>query len=237
MSVWRWEDDREKWVHLANLAELGLMTASLVHEIRQPLFSIKARAQLAAAGQADSADALSEIERGVERIEELLSHYGGAAEVAAQFSVLDCNLAVKTAVQMLDYRARQIGAALHVNVAPGALLARVRDGAVRQVLVNLVQNALDAVEEQELREVSVETCRTADHVLLTVTDSGTGVAPDIRGRMFRPFVTSKPAGKGTGLGLFISRELVEHAGGQLSIESGSGGGTKAMVRLPCVDEG
>ena len=232
MAVWRWEDDREKWIHLANLAELGLMTASLVHEIRQPLFTIKARAQLARAGEGPSLEAFADIERGVEHIEDLLAHYGGAAEVDAELSSVDCNVAVNTAIQMLAHRARQIGAELRVSLDTVPMTVQLRAGAVRQVLVNLIQNALDAVEGHEQRIVSVETTGALDHVSLVVVDSGGGVDAEIRGRMFRPFVTSKPPGKGTGLGLFIARELVEHAGGQLSIEPGAAGGTRAEVRLP-----
>jgi two-component system, NtrC family, C4-dicarboxylate transport sensor histidine kinase DctB len=236
VSVWRWEDDHEKWVQLAYLAELGLLTASLVHEIRQPLFTIKARAQLAAAGHADPRDALMEIERSVEHIEELLSHYGGATDVASQLRVLDINLAVNTAIQMLDYRARQIGADLQVQLAGEPLPVRVRDGAIRQVVVNLVQNALDAVEGQGRREVRVESHGGDEWVEITVVDSGKGVAADMVDRMFQPFVTSKPAGKGTGLGLFVARDLVEQAGGRLEIAGGASAGTRATVRLPLVKD-
>jgi C4-dicarboxylate-specific signal transduction histidine kinase len=210
------------------------MTASLVHELRQPLFMIKARTQLARAGEGASAEALADIEQGVEYIEDLLAHYGGAAEVDTQLTTLDCNIAVNTAIQMLDYRARQIGADLQVSLDTVPLTAELRAGAVRQVLVNLVQNALDAVEGHERRVVRVQTRGEAEHISLVVVDSGSGVDPEIRGRMFRPFVTSKPPGKGTGLGLFIARELVEHAGGQLIIEPTEEGGTRVEVRLPRV---
>jgi C4-dicarboxylate-specific signal transduction histidine kinase len=195
---------------------------------------IKARTQLARAGEGASPEALADIEQGVEYIEDLLAHYGGAAEVDTQLMTLDCNIAVNTAIQMLDYRARQIGADLQVSLDTVPLTAELRAGAVRQVLVNLVQNALDAVEGHDRRVVRVQTRGEAEHISLVVVDSGVGVDPEIRGRMFRPFVTSKPPGKGTGLGLFIARELVEHAGGQLIIEPTAEGGTRAEVRLPRV---
>jgi signal transduction histidine kinase len=105
--------------------------------------------------------------------------------------------------------------------------------ALFQVFVNLLKNALDAVEPQGPRgRVRVRVVRQDDAVEVLVQDNGVGIPPADLRRVFEPFFTTKPVGKGTGLGLPISARIVERCGGTIRIESEPGKGTTVTVALP-----
>jgi C4-dicarboxylate-specific signal transduction histidine kinase len=99
-----------------------------------------------------------------------------------------------------------------------------------QVLVNLLQNAYDAVREQPAGNVSIRAERSGEHALLLIEDDGPGIADEVRQRLFEPFATNKP--QGTGLGLYTSFMLVRAMGGDLWLDPRAGGGTVATLRLP-----
>jgi len=101
---------------------------------------------------------------------------------------------------------------------------------IGQVIINLVRNAVEAMEASEQAELVVATRAAAGVVEITVSDTGPGIAPDIAGRLFQPFVTTKPTG--LGLGLSICREIVEAHEGQLTAAPGATGGTVFTMRLP-----
>lgn len=104
--------------------------------------------------------------------------------------------------------------------------------AVHQILINLVQNAFDAVEGQTDARLEVAVAARADTVAVEVRDNGPGIGDDDPERLFEPFVTSKPAGKGTGLGLSISHSLAEQEGGRLAAANGPDGGAVFTLCLP-----
>jgi signal transduction histidine kinase len=103
-------------------------------------------------------------------------------------------------------------------------------GLLRQIVVNLLSNALDAVNGDG--QVTVAAKPAGDDVLITVSDTGHGIAPDDLRRIFEPFYTTKGRGKGTGLGLAICRQLAVALGGNISVESQPGRGSTFFVRLP-----
>ncbi|HVY39537.1 MAG TPA: HAMP domain-containing sensor histidine kinase, partial [Polyangia bacterium] len=103
-------------------------------------------------------------------------------------------------------------------------------GLLRQIIVNLVSNALDAVDKDG--RVEVQARAQGDDVLITVRDTGHGIAADDLRRIFEPFYTTKGRGKGTGLGLAICRQLTAALGGGISVESAPGAGSTFAVRLP-----
>jgi signal transduction histidine kinase len=106
-------------------------------------------------------------------------------------------------------------------------------GELNQIWVNLIDNALDAVADAGRVEVTA-TCER-HRVVVRVIDNGPGIPAEIRGRVFEPFVTTKPVGKGTGLGLDIVRRLVTHNGGEIEFESVPGR-TVFRVSLPFADK-
>lgn len=220
-------DERDR---LEELAALGVVAATLLHELRQPLFAVKGRLQLAAGGRPLDLDDLVELVGQLEHAEELIEHYAGLGRPDEAWVDVDLSEAAAAAVRMTATRARRAGATVTVD-APAPVEVRGRAVAMRQVALNLVANAIDAVACRERRDVVVRTCAAGPVVRLEVQDTGPGLAEAVRGRLFQPFVTTKPPGHGTGLGLYIARKLVEEAGGTIRAEACEGGGTRMIVEL------
>lgn len=229
-----WEElDPDTWAHLGQMAEFGVLSASLLHELRQPLFAVKAIAQLARRREKLlDEEGINQLLVHVVQIEELLDHYAGFGRLDEPDSLFDLNLPIRRAVDMLAHRGRQIGATVDARLAEQTLLVRGRPGAARQVAVNLLQNALDAVEGCDSRDVLVQSELAGGNARLVVRDNGPGVPQEMRARLFTPFMTTKAPGRGTGLGLYIARKLCEEAGGALRIDFPDGGGTRVEVEIP-----
>ena len=221
---------------LTALAEQGLRSATLLHELRQSVFAIKAMAQLARLeGRPLGANDIEQLLTWLAHLEGLLDEHDpvGVAEIP---SVFDLHEAVRDAVRLLEPRRRVVDARVDVALCPGALHVRARPLEVRRVLVNLLGNALDAVEGHERRRVGITSEALGDTVRVVLHDSGAGIPAAVRPRLFEPFVTTKPPGRGTGLGLFVARQLVEEAAGRLEISCPDAGGTRAVVSLPAAWE-
>lgn len=103
---------------------------------------------------------------------------------------------------------------------------------INQVLLNLFNNAAQAMPEQHQGKIHVKTYESTDDVFVDVADNGTGMPPEVIAKIFEPFFTTKAAGEGTGLGLAISTQIMEQHGGTLSVESEVGKGTCFTLRLP-----
>ncbi len=208
------------WEDVAQLAELGVLTASLVHELRQPLFAIRAIAELLNASETGSVqERIAEIIVQARYAEGLVQYYGVLDNRDAADVLLDVHDPLRAAINMVGHRVRSAKATLTVELDPRPLLVRTRPSAVQQVATNLLVNAVDAVSGGAERHIHLQTQRTQTHAELHVQDSGPGLADGIRERLFQPFVTSKPPGKGTGLGLAITRNLLRQAGGDIVVSA------------------
>lgn len=225
----------EMWARVARMAELGVMTAALLHELRQPLFVIKSIAELTGIKHAETVGPrMREMLEQVEHIEDLIGHYGGLGRGDEPDVEYDLHAAVTQAVAMLGRRARGADATVTQVLAEEPAILRGRLSAARQIVTNLLQNAIDAVDGQEVREVCLTTTVTPRALVLRVDDTGPGVPEAMVATIFEPFVTTKPMGKGTGLGLFITRMVAEQAGGSLEVGWSDLGGARFTVTLPRV---
>ena len=207
--------DQEQLLETGRLAELGLQAASLVHELRQPLFAVKAMAQvLAERSDAGDISALSELIVQIEVLEGLIDRYGDAARrPTGAAAPVDVSAAVAAGAEIVRGHRTQI--AIDVQSPDTPLWAAVDGIAIQQITSNLVRNAVDAARTY----VSVVLTDTA----LEVRDDGNGISPDIEAKLGQPFVTSKAPGEGTGLGLTVTSTLVEVIGGHLSWTTGPEG--------------
>jgi C4-dicarboxylate-specific signal transduction histidine kinase len=231
------DDGDRNWERVAGMAELGMLTASLVHELRQPLFAVKGVLQLAHHRATPlGPEELTQVLQHVRYIEDLLDHYAGFGRIDETAVEFDLNQPVRRALAMLEHRRRQTGVRIEPQLSAEQLWVLGRPTALRQVAVNLMQNALDAMASHPERVLEVTTASIGDEVELWVRDTGPGVPEGLRDRLFEPFMTTKPPGRGTGLGLFIARKLVEEAGGKLYVEFPPGGGTHVCLRLPLSEE-
>jgi two-component system C4-dicarboxylate transport sensor histidine kinase DctB len=225
--------DTEQWQQAASMAELGVLSASLLHELRQPLFAIKAHAQLGRVDRgAGGGERYDRILEQVKHIEDLIRYYGSFGRTDEPETVYDLNSVIRAAADMLSHRARKAGVTVELVLHPAALPIRGRELAARQVSINLVQNAMDAVEGRNVRRVTVRTDLHGDRVRMQVTDTGPGVPAHLRDKMFDAFVTTKPPDRGTGLGLYIAKKMVTEARGVLRVGDAPGGGACFEVDLP-----
>lgn len=209
--------------------------AALVHELRQPLFALKARLQLAQGGGGElRGEALREVLEQLVHVEEVLERYAHE-RVAPEPVVVDLGEEVRRALTMLGAQAAAEGVVLDVRVPAGGARVRCAAVVVRQVVLNLVRNGVDAaggvdaVAIAEPKAVRIEARVDGGWVVLEVEDSGPGLPPGVEERLFEPFVTTK--GEGTGLGLVIVRRLLEEAGGSLVART-SADGVCFVARFP-----
>ena len=163
-------------------------------------------------------------------MEELLRGYGDfSRRPAPGAEVFDVDAAIRSAHIILEHRSRQAGVRL-VVAPPEGVLVRASVLALQQTLVNLGENAMEAVRGVPGGRVDISVTAEDEVVSVVVADNGPGLSPEIRARLFEPFRTTKAAG--TGLGLCISRDLVLGFGGELRL--GAGAGTVWEIRLPRV---
>ena len=249
-SVITWSDItalseiQEQLARTRRLATIGQLAAGVAHEINNPLAAIttcaeatlrdlRARpetAALAAAGRWDYY--LEEIVRQALRCKEITR---GLLDLArqrrARREAVDLNALVEQAARLFEQRAAAPGVVFHVRLDPSAGEVATDEAMVRQILDNLLANALDAVAAAG-GSVSVETLPEGGRVAVEIADDGPGIAPDTLARIFDPFFTTKDPGRGSGLGLAISLTLAEALGGALTAESRPGHGSRFRLWLP-----
>ncbi len=216
------------------LAALGQFAASMAHEINQPLAAIRTyadnTAKLIDRGRTqDAAENAAAIGRLSDRIGALTRQLKGFARRASgRREPVPVEALLRGALEVAASRAEAEGTPLAVEAAPG--LAVIGDGPrLEQVLVNLMQNALDAVAGRQTRRVGVAVTAEAARVVIEVRDNGPGIPEAARGQIFEPFFTTKA--DGLGLGLAISRGIIEECGGTLGVRDAEGGGTVFRVDL------
>lgn len=221
------EQPSEGLLLVAELAEVGLSAATLVHELRQPLFAIKALAQLGQAGGRLEGERLADLVVATRHLEGLLDAWRSVGrKEPPQLYALEA--VVLDVLRLLDGQARQASASLHFE--GGSAWVYGSPSVARQILLNLVQNSLDAVRSRPRRDISISILRTGQRVGLRVVDTGPGLPEDVA--FVDPFVTTKGSA-GTGLGLYITRALCEANGGTLTFRSsGEGAEVRALFVTP-----
>ena len=130
-------------------------------------------------------------------------------------------------------RPKQIKTEIKMNIEPNLIVSG-NEGQIHQVIVNLVDNAMDAMREVPKPELSVTAFRADNEIRIEISDNGAGISDDIMDRIFEPFFTTKQVGDGTGLGLWISYGIVREHGGELGAENRAEGGARFSFALPSV---
>ncbi len=228
------EDARRKHLtRVEQLAALGEMAASLAHEIRNPLSGTKAAVDVLAAEEK-----AEEPRRILRHVSQELARVDGVVRQLLSFAKpktpvlddVDLGAIVENAATLSGPRAAAQGATLEVQSPPEPLHVLADADMVQQVLVNLLINALQALEGHTDAAVVVSTSVRDGQVTCSVRDNGAGVPADRAATIFRPFMTTKA--RGTGLGLATSRRLIELQGGELWLENPDEPGACFTFTLP-----
>ncbi len=213
------------------LAAIGRMAATVAHEIRSPLVPIGgyARAALEDFDQREvKREDLEVIVEEVERLERILaSMLDYSKEAKPELGEHDLNLIVNKTVGLMAERLREKRIELETELAPQLLPIMVDDEQMQQVLLNLIHNALEAMEEGKL---SIRTRVKEDFLSLEIEDTGRGIPQEDIDRLFTPFFSTKP--KGSGLGLPVAEKIVVDHGGFIDVQSKVGVGSRFTVNLP-----
>ncbi|WP_235815680.1 sensor histidine kinase [Cypionkella psychrotolerans] len=208
-------------VQANKLATLGQVTAGLAHEVNQPLATIRLLAENALALQNTAPNEVTEnlgkIVRMSERIGQITTHLRGFARKATgQVGSISVKEAIDASVMLTASRRRVEGARLVIEGASPDLLVRAEAVRLEQVLVNLIQNAQEALAGRPDPEIRITVSADATHVTISIADNGPGLRPDIAAQLFTPFATSKP--DGLGLGLVIAQDIVRDLGNELTAD-------------------
>lgn len=228
----------------AKLASLGELAAGVGHEINNPLSVIVSIIDLIGLKQSQNlgeevftASHLEQLKEASHRIERIVDGLRGVSSVARkseELKPIDVVLASKNTLNMLSdlFSKEGIDVTYRVSASDQQCMIMGDAAGMQQILINLMNNAKDAVEFTTSKSISVTFKQTKVKCTLIVEDSGEGMSEDVQVRIFEPFMTTKSVGKGTGLGLAMTKTVVESFGGQISCKSALGKGTIFQCDFP-----
>ncbi|HET9239629.1 MAG TPA: ATP-binding protein [Oligoflexus sp.] len=220
-------EQQQTLIQTAKMASLGEMAGGIAHEINNPLMIISGYAEnLATAirqGQMNETRALAfheRIQKATDRIRKIISGLQNLSRVVTDDECHEVTLGalIRDALSLCESRFSHQGVALRVKLPEPDVTLRCNAGQICQVLINLLNNAYDAIEHEDEPWVEIRVEDRADCVRIRIFDCGTGIPPTILQRIFDPFYTTKEIGKGTGLGLSISKSLIERQGGRIYVD-------------------
>ncbi len=225
-------------LHMAQqekLAVVGTMSAGILHEVRNPVNAILNASRALASGSLDGdtrRQLLEVIGDAAVRIDDITSALDTHARPAEAGQTATCDLRSGIEATLKLIRHRLDGVTVHQSYGTDRL-AKAPAGPTNQVFLNLFDNALRVGARTLWIGIELE----GETLFATVADDGPGVAKGEENRIFDPFFTHRPSGDGTGLGLFLSRQMVEEAGGRLSFEERPGGGALFTLEVPALPLG
>lgn len=220
---------RKELIHAAKLAVLGQMSAGINHELNQPLAAIRSYTdngkQFLKKGRLE--DAMWNLEH-IGELTERMAQIGIQLKLfskksSGQIVAVPLHGVVDGALEILKPSLKKENIDLTVKIDPESLEVRANHVLLQQVLVNLISNAMQAIEKQEERKITVECIEKGEKVIIAVQDNGPGVAEEHVHEIFEPFFTTKKSGQGLGLGLTISDRIIRDFGGQLTLVQQDGG--------------
>jgi signal transduction histidine kinase len=222
---------------LDRLAALGGLVAEIVHEIRNPLVSVKTFLQLLPEREADPEfregflEVASEEVRRIERLLDAVLQHGRPASPRRAEATSSASDAFESVAQLVGHRATERGVRLEIDAEEDLPEIHLVADSLRQVVLNLCLNAIDATPPGGC--VRLRANRSEGHVVIFVEDEGPGIPTELASRIFEPFVSTKEDRPG-GLGLAITRRIVEEADGTIEVADRPSGGSAFTLRLRAV---
>jgi two-component system NtrC family sensor kinase len=232
----------EQMLRAEKLTSLGKLAAVVAHEVNNPLSGILTYAKLMRrwVERGDSMElrgdemreSLQLIESESKRCGELVRNLLTFARVTPlNIAAVDFNQVVHQCIRLVQHKLELGSITADLQLDPDLPPVRGDANQLEQLLLALVMNAIEAMPHEGTLTIVTTASPKREHVIVTIEDDGTGIAPEVLSRLFDPFVTTKE-GKGVGLGLAISRSIVERHEGQISVASEPGRGTRFTITLP-----
>lgn len=217
------------------MAELGKISAGVVHELNAPLSVIISAAQMIMRenGVPESVqEMISRISSEAQRLSHMTKGLLNFSSHEETISDVDINLTVDFILNFLNYEAARRGVTVLKQLDHSLPAVRLDANLLKQILLNIIMNALQAMEHDG-GILLVETAAAGSgQVCFVIADNGPGIPAEAIERIFDRYFTTKKPGEGTGLGLFVTKSLVESMGGKIAVTSRRGGGTTFTVTLP-----
>jgi two-component system, LuxR family, sensor kinase FixL len=228
--------------HFSRISVAGEMVSALAHELSQPLaaaatYSAESRRLLRGkAGEEELAESMARAEAQIRRAGAVVARLRGflyRGETVLKPTQAQAVVAEAAALVRAEAALNRVEISINVESTPARILAD--DVQMQQVIINIVRNAIEAVAESDARDRRIDIVQrvTGELVEIAVADTGPGLPPEIADRAFEPFVTTKAGGMG--LGLAISRSIVQAHGGSLRFEKAAGKGATAVIAIPRLD--
>ena len=243
-DITHWKKIQEELVRIDRLAEMGRIAAGVAHEMNNPL-AIIGEASGWASGVVDEAKGLSpedrqELEKAAKEISDqtkrcrkithqLLDFARGSAPAKTEFDVQDL---LKQSISLLKPELKHAPMEIDLKFTRGPLHMKSDPRMLEQVFVNLITNAVYGVREKRKGRIEIKTVKTNSDVEISFDDTGIGIPVENQQKIFELFYTTKPPGKGTGLGLPICQNIVRKLGGGITFRSKPGVGSSFTVRIP-----
>lgn len=257
-DVSEYKEQEEKLRQSEKLAAIGEMAAGLMHEINNPNAFIQGNVEFVQKGWAklqniiessdldqdleyileELDDTLDAIDEGTRRIEDIVNKvklFARRDSRQSDLQLFDPVPEITMALDMQDSHKRSDALKTDVKLAKGETLIESDPTEIKQLVTNITENALDAVEDVEDPEVTVRVDRTEDQLRIDIMDNGPGISKKDKQKIFDPFFTTKETGQGTGLGLSIVQGIVERADGSIEVNSEEEEGTTFLITFPLAE--
>ena len=232
---------QDELVQAGKLAVIGQLSTEVAHELNQPLAALRALAgnsqRFLERGQPEM------VQSNLQRMADLADRMGQmtgqlrnfARKSVGQPQPVDLEKVIDGALALLESRIARAGAAVLRQPSMPGLRANCDPNRVQQVLVNLISNALDAMQGGSQHPIEIACLQTGDWAQITVRDHGPGLSEEVQPHLFEPFFTTKPESQGLGLGLSLSADIARASGGSLTGGNHPEGGAIFTLSLPLVD--
>ena len=232
----------QQMITTERLASLGTLAAGVAHEINNPLAIIKESAgwlkQLLSKKELEAMPRSKDFKKGLDKIENAIERarrithqlLGTVKKTGSAYCDVNLREVIEESVQLVKKEA--LYKKISINIKNGSSFGTIQSDPyqLRQILINLLINAIHATDTGGKITVCFED--SGEYVEIKVSDTGTGIPKENLNKIFEPFFSTKPPGKGTGLGLFVTRGIIEKLGGTINLKSRVGHGTTFLFSIP-----
>ncbi len=227
------EKAQEELIRKEKLAAMGTMGATVAHEVRNPMSSIRASAQRIGK-MIDKRNPLNKyseyIMKEVDRLERIVKEMLVFSRTPTpHFEPEDLNKVIKENLISMEDEVKKNGIEIIKKFSPLPLI-KLDKGLIRQVILNIVQNSLYFMKEKTVRRIIIDTFKEGKYVVVMFKDTGPGIKKEIINKIFDPFFSTRP--QGTGLGLSVCQRIIESHKGKIEVESQEDKGTIFKIKLP-----